>query len=129
MKNYFLGAGIIIVIVIVVVLYKTPIVKPAQKNTIVRSAKTTNAEWKQILSPLEYHILRESGTEIPFTGALLHEKRKGTYVTADCGDPVFFSEQKYDSKTGWPSFWAPIKSDSVVIKEDTSLCIKRFEVL
>ncbi len=89
----------------------------------------TDAEWKQILTPEQYHILREAGTEIPFTGALDHETRKGTYVSVGCNEPVFRSEQKYDSGTGWPSFWAPISPDALVLKKDDSLGEERIEVL
>lgn len=78
-------------------------------------------EWRKILTPFQYHILREKGTEIKFTGVLTHEKRKGTYYSAGCKQPVFRSEQKYDSGTGWPSFWAPINLDELVLREDTAL--------
>jgi peptide-methionine (R)-S-oxide reductase len=90
-------------------------------------ALRTNAEWKNILSPAQYSILREQGTEIPFTSDLLHETRAGTFVTADCGEPVFRSEKKFDSGTGWPSFYAPI-AGAVVIKTDTSFGVTREEV-
>ena len=88
----------------------------------------SEAEWKSILTPLQYNVLREKGTEVPFTGELLHEKRSGTYVTADCGTPVFRSETKYDSGTGWPSFYAPIQG-SVKFIEDDSGGEKRLEVV
>lgn len=101
---------------------------PGQSKT--GTAETSLEDpWKKKLTPEQYHILRDKGTEIPFTGALLNEKRKGTYVTADCNEPVFRSEQKYDSKTGWPSFTAPINKDAVVLKEDTDLGVTRIEVL
>lgn len=89
----------------------------------------TDEEWKKILTPLQFNILREQGTEIPYTSDLLHEKRKGTYVTADCNEPVFRSEQKYDSGTGWPSFYAPINPKAVVVREDNALGVVRMEVL
>ena len=89
----------------------------------------TDEEWKEILPPEAYKILHEEGTEIPYTSPLLNEKRKGTYVTADCGHPVFRSEDKYDSGTGWPSFTKPISEDAVVYHEDTSLGVPRTEVV
>ncbi len=90
----------------------------------------TEEEWKRVLSDEQYYILRQEGTERPFSSPLNSEKRPGTYITADCGEPVFRSEQKYDSGTGWPSFWAPIKTDAVVLKSDTSLVLgERVEVL
>jgi peptide-methionine (R)-S-oxide reductase len=90
--------------------------------------KTKDA-WLTIITPDQYNILWEAGTEEPFTSPLLTEHRKGTFVTADCGEPVFRSEQKYDSGTGWPSFWAPISKDAVVLREDDSLGMARTEVL
>lgn len=85
------------------------------------SATKTDEQWKQTLTPEQYHILREAGTEIPFTGKLEYENRKGTYYSVGCNEPIFRSEQKYDSGTGWPSFWAPITPQAVVLKEDNSI--------
>ncbi len=93
------------------------------------SKQKTDAQWKKILTPQQYYILREQGTESPFTGALDHETRVGTYYSMGCDEPVFRSEQKYDSGTGWPSFWTPISPDALVLREDTSLGDTRIEVL
>ncbi len=82
-----------------------------------KSKLMTNQKWKKILNPQEYYILREAGTERPFTGVYNGEKRKGTYYSVGCDIPLFRSEQKYDSGTGWPSFWAPIKAESVVLRK------------
>jgi peptide-methionine (R)-S-oxide reductase len=87
-------------------------------GTYDESKLKSNAEWRKILTPKQYYILRDRGTEVPFTGELLKEKRKGTYVSAGCNQPVFRSEQKYDSKTGWPSFWAPISEDALVLRQE-----------
>jgi len=81
----------------------------------------TDAEWKQLLTTQQYQILRQAGTEVPFTGSLLHENRKGTYYSVGCHEAVFRSEQKYDSQTGWPSFWAPISDEALVLRKDDSL--------
>ena len=89
----------------------------------------TEEQWKTKLSPLEYRVLWQKGTEAPFSGDLLHNKKKGIYVTAGCGQPVFSSEHKYDSKTGWPSFWKPINEDAVRIVPDNSFVFRRFEVV
>ena len=89
----------------------------------------TSEQWKKKLSPLEYKVLWKKGTEAPFSGELLHNKKKGTYVTAGCGQPVFSSEHKYDSKTGWPSFWRPISEDAVKIVPDNSFGLRRYEVV
>lgn len=94
-----------------------------------KSKLRSDEEWKKILTPEQYHILREEGTEIPFTGELNHEKRKGTYYSVGCDQPVFRSEQKYDSGTGWPSFWDPITPDALVLREDNSIGSSRVEVL
>ncbi|MBI3397480.1 peptide-methionine (R)-S-oxide reductase MsrB [Candidatus Woesebacteria bacterium] len=95
-----------------------------------KSKIKTEAEWKKVLTSEQYHILREAGTEAPFTGKLEKESRKGTYYSAGCNEPVFRSEQKYDSGTGWPSFWAPISPDALVLKEDNSIPLEpRTEVM
>jgi peptide-methionine (R)-S-oxide reductase len=86
-----------------------------------KSKLKTNAQWKKILTPQQYNIERESGTETPFSGKLDHENRKGTYYSAGCDEPVFRSEQKYDSGTGWPSFWAPISKNALVLRVDDSI--------
>lgn len=86
-----------------------------------KTKEKTDAQWKKILTPSQYHILREAGTEIPFTGKLENENRKGTYYSVGCKEPIFRSETKYDSGTGWPSFWAPINPDALVLREDDSI--------
>ena len=90
----------------------------------------TAEQWKEKLSPLEYRVLWEKGTERRFSGDLLRNGKKGVYVTAGCGQPVFSSEHKYDSRTGWPSFWKPISEDAVKIVPDDSFgLIRRYEVV
>jgi peptide-methionine (R)-S-oxide reductase len=69
----------------------------------------TDAEWQKILTQAQYQVLRQSGTEWPFTSALLHEKRKGKFNCAGCDLALFSSDTKFDSGTGWPSFWAPLE--------------------
>lgn len=81
------------------------------------------------LDPAVYDIIVNKGTERPFSSPLNNEKRPGTYVAADTGEPVFRSEQKFDSGTGWPSFTTPIKPDAVILKNDFGLTGKRTEVL
>lgn len=81
------------------------------------------------LTPEQYRILKEKGTEAPFSSPLNNEKRKGTYVTADTQTPVFRSEQKFDSGTGWPSFTAPISPEAVKLADDWGITGKRTEVL
>jgi len=89
----------------------------------------TEEEWRKKLTPQQFHILREKGTEIPFTGKLLHNKEKGTYVCIACGAELFSSDTKFESGTGWPSFWTPKNKKNVEIKEDNSFGMRRVEVL
>ena len=84
------------------------------------------AEWRRRLGPQRYHILREAGTERPFASPLLKEKRKGIYACAGCGLPLFSSTAKYDSGTGWPSFWKALPK-AVAYKRDLSLGMVRTE--
>jgi peptide-methionine (R)-S-oxide reductase len=89
-------------------------------------ASKTLAEWKALLSKEEYHILFEEGTERSFTSPLLNENRDGTFICAACYQPLFSSETKYKSGTGWPSFWQPI-ANAVNTKRDFKLFLPRTE--
>ena len=91
--------------------------------------KKTEAEWKETLTPEQYRVLREKGTERPFTGEYNKAKEKGTYVCAGCGNPLFSSDAKFDSGTGWPSFWEPLNETSLETEDDRSLWMNRTEVL
>jgi peptide-methionine (R)-S-oxide reductase len=87
----------------------------------------SEAEWREMLTPQQYHVLREHGTERAGTSPLDHEKRAGTFVCAGCELPLFSSEAKYDSGTGWPSFWAPL-DNAIGTSEDNSWFATRTEV-
>ena len=97
-------------------------------KAIQRKVTKTEEEWKKVLSPEEYHVLREKGTEPAFSGKYLKNKKKGTYVCAGCGNELFSSETKFDSGTGWPSFWSPVSKDSVEEKVDNRFGMHRTEV-
>lgn len=90
--------------------------------------KKTDEEWRQQLTPEQYHVAREKGTERAFTGAYWDEKTPGVYRCVACGEPLFSSDTKYDSGTGWPSFYAPMDRQSVETEEDRSHGMQRTEV-
>lgn len=90
--------------------------------------RKTDAEWREILTPEQYRITRQAGTERPFSGPHLNEKRAGTYTCVACGAPLFRSETKFDSGSGWPSFTAPADSTSVEELTDRSHGMVRTEI-
>lgn len=86
-------------------------------------------EWRKKLAPEQFRVLREKGTELPFTGKLLHNKEGGMYTCAGCGTELFSSNAKFDSGTGWPSFDEPANTQNVELREDRGLFMSRTEVL
>jgi len=91
--------------------------------------KKTEEDWRRELTPEQYHVLREKGTERAFTGAYHDAKDPGVYRCAGCGAEVFASDTKFDSGTGWPSFFQPANADAVETERDWSLLVPRTEVL
>ncbi len=88
----------------------------------------TDADWQKQLTPEQYHVTREHGTERAFTGPYWNEKAAGTYSCVCCGTPLFSSETKFDSGTGWPSFFAPIEKRAVSEHDDRAFFMRRTEV-
>mgnify|MGYP001545147438 CR=1 FL=1 len=86
-------------------------------------------EWRERLTPDQYHVLRETGTERPFTGEYVTEKRAGTYRCAGCGAELFDSATKYDSGSGWPSFWQPAAEGAIAFEADPSFGMMRTEAM
>jgi peptide-methionine (R)-S-oxide reductase len=103
--------------------------KPEESKAMSNKVNKTEAEWKKELTPEEYYVLREKGTERAFTGKYYKNKETGIYHCAACGAPLFSSDHKYDSGSGWPSYFKPISDEAVRMEEDNSLFMKRIEVL
>jgi peptide-methionine (R)-S-oxide reductase len=91
--------------------------------------KKSDAEWKAQLTPEQYHVTRKKGTERAFTGEYHDSKEPGTYTCVCCGNPLFTSDTKFDSGTGWPSFWEPMSPEAVSTEDDSSFFMRRTEVL
>lgn len=100
-----------------------------EKAPEIEKIEKSNTEWKKELSEMTYYVMREAGTERAFTGELLKNHKDGTYVCGACGLPLFSSDTKFKSGTGWPSFYKPLKPGYVLEKEDNALGVKRIEVL
>jgi peptide-methionine (R)-S-oxide reductase len=103
----------------------------AEKKEFIMTNKVikSDAEWKELLTPKQFHVTREKGTEVAFTGQYDKTKDKGVYQCVCCGNDLFTSETKFDSGTGWPSFWEPVAKQNVRTENDNSLFMRRVEVL
>jgi peptide-methionine (R)-S-oxide reductase len=105
--------------------YQSAMADTANNNKVVRSEE----EWKELLSSEEYRVLRKEGTEIPWVNKYNSHYEEGVYVCKGCGQPLFHSETKYNSRSGWPSYWAPLKEDAVEEREDNSMFMTRTEIV
>lgn len=101
---------------------------PAQDDPSTRISRS-DEEWKQVLTPTQYHVARKKGTERAFTGEYWNTKDAGVYRCVCCGTPLFESDAKFDSGTGWPSFFQPADAENVKTEEDQSWLMRRTEVL
>lgn len=100
-----------------------------EKPGPIQKIHKTESEWKALLTPLEYHVIREKGTERAFTGKYNNHKEKGIYTCRACGLELFHSDTKFESGTGWPSFYRPINKTNVAEEKDLSYGMMRVEVL
>lgn len=88
----------------------------------------TEEEWRELLTPEQFHVMREKGTDRPFTGPLLNNHEEGVYHCAACNTPLFTSDKKFESGSGWPSFWLPVSPEAIEANEDNSMGMRRIEV-
>jgi peptide-methionine (R)-S-oxide reductase len=104
-------------------------IRLAAQPAVAAEVVKTEAEWRRQLTPLQYQVLRQKGTERAFTGRYWDHQEPGTYRCAGCGAALFSSTARFDSGTGWPSFWQPIAEDAIASESDDSLFARRIEVL
>ncbi|MFN0088327.1 MAG: peptide-methionine (R)-S-oxide reductase MsrB [Blastocatellia bacterium] len=100
-----------------------------KEKKVIEKVVKSSEEWEKILSPAQFYVLRKKGTERAFTGEYWNNHAEGTYLCAACGLELFDSKHKFESGTGWPSYWQPIARENVATEEDNSLFMKRVEVL
>lgn len=95
---------------------------------MVEKIKKTDEEWRELLSEEQFQVTRQHATERPFSGEYCDSKAPGTYVCVCCGQPLFHSKEKFDSGSGWPSYWQPVSEEAIETTEDTSHGMRRTEV-
>ncbi|MFN0262836.1 peptide-methionine (R)-S-oxide reductase MsrB [Tepidamorphus sp. 3E244] len=100
----------------------------SKKNPLPKRVTKSDAEWRDELTPEQYHVTREHGTERAFTGPHVNEKRDGVYTCVCCGEPLFAANTKYDSGTGWPSYYEPVNEAAIDEHDDSGWFMRRTEV-
>jgi peptide-methionine (R)-S-oxide reductase len=101
----------------------------AKRSNVMEKIVKSDEEWRKQLTPEQFRVTRQKGTERPFTGEYYHFKGEGTYLCVACGNELFSSGTKYESGSGWPSFWSPVSEESVDVERDTSHGMVRTEVV
>ncbi len=129
MKKLLLWTAPLMLVLGCAVANSAPAAEPAADEQKPFKVVKTDAEWKKQLSPEAYNVLRHAGTERAYTGKLWDNHAAGTYACAGCGQELFSSTAKFESGTGWPSFWQPLAPDRVIEKEDRGLGEVRTEIL
>ncbi|HXW77671.1 MAG TPA: peptide-methionine (R)-S-oxide reductase MsrB [Candidatus Eremiobacteraceae bacterium] len=124
-RGHFLGGAVVAALAAATAMLRPT--RASADQTEQFEVQHTDAEWRKLLTPAQYDVLRQQGTELAFSSPLEHEKRAGTYSCAGCDLPLFSSKTKFDSGTGWPSFYAPLP-DAVATREDDSFFMQRTEV-
>ncbi len=102
---------------------------PETTTVLKQKIQRTDAEWRELLTPEQFHVMREKGTERPFTGALVNNHKDGIYHCGACDAPLFQSGSKFESGSGWPSFFEPVSPEAVEAHEDKSYGMRRVEVM
>ena len=128
MRYYFASALVLAAIVLVVIL-RYPDAPERQPKSKEGRIMKSDEEWQKILTPEQYKITRKKGTERAFTGQYWNSKDDGVFTCVCCGQPLFDAKTKFDSGTGWPSFWQPIAQENVALEEDNGWFMRRTEVL
>ncbi len=100
-----------------------------KEEAVMQKIVKTEKEWKELLTEEEFYVLRKKGTERAFTGEFWDNHETGTYLCAGCGLPLFRSDSKFDSGSGWPSFWEPVSEENIIIQKDRSFLMVRNEVI
>ncbi len=132
MRKYFLTTFIIVTAIFVATVFMPTGLSQTTSNKTrgaIGRIEKSNEEWRRVLTPQQFNVMRERGTEQPYSGEYNDFKGKGTYVCAGCGLSLFSSATKFDSGTGWPSFYEPINAANVTVAKDDSLGMSRDEVV